>query len=430
MLYKHHEHRCNELYVNSSSNDTGNREAFLLFLIQPAIALFYAIKNYKALYAKNIIWLFTIFYGVTFAITPDSTSDCVRYANQLMMMNEAGWNLNRIISNLYASGSRTFDLYQPITTFFVSRFTANYHLLFGVFGFVLGYIYSRNIWYLLNWVQGKLKPVSILLIVLFAFIVGINSGINGVRFWTATHLFFFGLIRYIFEKKNKYLFIAALASLFHFSFLLPTAIMISYVVLGNRLTIYFILFIISFFISEFDFGIIRKAVGILPDVFTERTESYIGEGAELRVSSGLSGGVSWFLVWAGLGLRYSILILASYLFFYKRKYLPVSYHHLFAAGLFFYGTFNIIGNIPSVGRFLSLAAMLLFSLFFLVAQNFDNRNYIRLISVTSPFLILFIIVELRHFSSSANYLLFFANPLVAPFIESDTSIWSFIIQLL
>ena len=406
------------------------REAYLLFILQPAIALFYAIKNFNAPYSKNIVWLFTIFYGITFAITPDSTSDCVSYSKQLVMMHETEFNISMLISNLYASGSRTFDIYQPFTTFFVSRFTGNYHVLFGVFGVVLGYLYSRNIWYLLDKVNAKLKPVSVLLIVLFAFIVGINSGINGVRFWTATHLFFFGLIRYVFEKKFKFILIAALASLFHFSFLLPTAIMMFYILFGNRIIIYFILFVVSFFIYDIDFGIIRKAVGILPDAFTERTESYIGEGAELKVSAGTFNQQPWYLVYAGMGLHYSIFLIVCYIFLFERKHLPTLYLHLFAAGIFFYGIFNSIGIVPSAGRFLSLAAMLLFSLFFLLAQNYENYKFNRLIFVTSPFLVLFIIVALRRFTSTANYLLFLANPLIAPFIESDTSIWSFIDRVL
>jgi hypothetical protein len=409
--------------TTSQTGSQSSKYAYLLFLIQPAITLALAIRNYRASWAKNIVWLFTIFYGLTFAISPDSGADSVRYRDTLIMMHLGDWDFSTMFSLLYADGSRYVDIYQPLLTFIVSRFTDNYQVLFALFGFFLGYLYSRNIWYLLERAGDRLKPVSVLLIVVFAFIVGISSGINGVRFWTATHLFFFGLLPYLVENKKSGVWIAASASLVHFTFLLPTAVLLIYMVVGNRKTIYFAIFVASFVISEIDMQIVRDALSYLPGIFQDRTYAYTSEGMLQRASSDRI----WFLEWSALWFKYTIAALAVYLFIYNRSMLsnPV-YLRLFSAGLLFYGVFNILSHIPSVGRFLSLAAMVLFALFFWVVQHQKDRNFEWLIYIAAPGLLLYLAVSVRMFMEWASYLVLIANPVLALFMDHEMGLYDFI----
>ncbi len=133
---------------------------FILFLIQPFFLLLLSFRNYRKDWAKNALWLFVIFYGLTFAISPHSSADSVRYAQRLADMHSAGWDLNLLLYQLYAvDGFR--DLYSPLATFLVSRFTDNYNILFGVFG-VAFFFYSRNIWMLIGRVEHKLALYGIL----------------------------------------------------------------------------------------------------------------------------------------------------------------------------------------------------------------------------------------------------------------------------
>ena len=432
-----------KIFANSYSSEIGvgrqekgNKSQTMrvgfLFLLQPFLSLLMALKNYKADWSKNVIWAIVAFYGLTFAISTEATSDSVRYAQRLAEMYASGWNISEIIARMYVVGEFR-DIYQPLMTFIVSRFTENYNILFAAFGFVLGYFYSRNIWILIEYFDKSLNRYSVFLLVVFSLIVTISSGINGVRMWTGAHVFIFGILQYLLLGKNvRGILIAASAILFHFSYIVPVVLLVGYYVVGNRLIIYYCIFVASFFINELDFEFGRQLASYLPLVFEDRTQMYIGEGRELRMlESAGSRSQPWFLVWNSILFNYTIFLLVSYLVIFKRNVIRESpYYSLFAVGILFYGVFNILGYYPSVGRFLNPSSMLLFGSFVLHMQSFNDKNFKKLVLFTSPALILFIILRIRSMMNSMSYLFVFGNPFIAPFMETDMGLYEFIRQFI
>ncbi|MCC5927638.1 MAG: hypothetical protein JJU28_00180 [Cyclobacteriaceae bacterium] len=428
--YQKRVERLQKQSIDNSTDLSGNVKVIFLFLVQPFVLFLFSLRKYKANWAKNALWLFTFFYGLTFAISPDSSADSVQYAQRLVDMHSYGWDLNRIFVTVYAvDGFR--DIFQPLLTFIVSRFTDNYTILFGLFGLFLGYFYSRNIWTLIEYSGDRLNMYGVLLLAVFAFIVSISSGINGVRMWTGAHVFIFGCFRYLLDNKQNGLLIAASATLVHFAYIVPSLLLLGYMLVGNRLFIYYVIFVISYFISELDFEIARQMAVFLPEVFREGTTGYISEAVERRVQAGvgLQRERSWFLVWNSILFPLSIFLMVSYIFLFKRKVIQGTIaENLFGAGLLFYGVFNILGYYPSVHRYLSPAAMLLFAFFFLYVQHQKDRNFRWLILIVSPALLLYLAINFRLLLEFASFLWFIGNPILVPFIDADMGLYEFIRQ--
>ncbi|MEX0719967.1 MAG: EpsG family protein [Balneolaceae bacterium] len=418
--------RAQKISSNTDNKHFSKAAAYAIFLVWPFFALLAAIKSYRKNWAKNIVWAFTFFYGMTFIILADSLADSVRYAEQLEIMHKGGWTLPYFISQLFAIGGFE-DIYQPLLTFIVSRFTDNYSVLFAIFGFVLGYFYSRNVWYLIDYSKKKIGLAAILLILVFAFTIHIGFGINGVRMWTASHIFIFGLFKYLLEQKKSGLWFICSTFLVHFSFIAPIVIFLSYLFMGNKVYIYFGIVVLSLFINQLDFELGRSLLSFLPNIYSEAANPYVSYATEERVLSSSSGDDPWFYVWGRLLFKWSILIMGSYILFYQKAiFNNERIKSLFSFGLLLYGIFNILSYFPSVGRFLSIANMLLLAVYILLLCNLNDKKYNMLILLLSPGLLLFLAFQVRMFLEYPSYLMVLGNPFIVPFVEVETNIYSII----
>src|SRR5699024_1023376 len=114
---------------------------------------------------------------------------------------------------------------------------------------IYGFFFSRNIWYVMERLEGKIRPATILLFSCFCLVMPFWF-INGFRMWTAAHIFIYGLLPYLFEGRKSGLVIAVLSILVHYAFIVPVGVLFAYLLLGNRLIIYFLFFVTTFFVSE------------------------------------------------------------------------------------------------------------------------------------------------------------------------------------
>ncbi len=128
---------------------------YLFFIFWPFGTLLYAIKNYREVWARNIAWLYTAYFGFTFVI-PSSGADASRYAGALRMMSGSSFGLKDLFSSYMSEDSGVLDIAQRLVTFIVAKFTVDYRFLFAVFGVFMGYFLSRIIWYLTDRAPGKL----------------------------------------------------------------------------------------------------------------------------------------------------------------------------------------------------------------------------------------------------------------------------------
>lgn len=400
-----------------------SRSAFLLFFISPFLALLSAIFSYRSGWAQNIAWGFVVFYGFTMSIS-NTWLDANRYRDKFLVMAQGQESLSEFIPQLYSTESGYTDVVQPFTSFLVSKFTSNYRIFFAVLGFIFGYFYSRNIWFLLKKQEHRLKLGNAILLITFACIIGFWN-LNGFRFWTAAHVFFFGSFSYFSTGKIKGVFIAIFSALIHFSFLFPIAILILYWVFGNRLQFYFWLFLISLFISELDLNMVNQYLtDFLPDVFNKKVNSYtdvdyaISREKQLEVTS-------WHVAYYGNVLKWTLVSFIFLIWFKSIKSIRGSNFLLsiFSFSLLIAACSNVAGLIPSGNRFVVLSNLFLCAAVFLFFQYTPRKQLVhKIMPLAVPALIFYCLVAIRTGLDTLGVMTILGNPILALFGNIDTAL--------
>ena len=410
----------------SSVNNNNGKSSILLFLVWPFFTLVYALRNYRAAWAKNITWLFVIFFGVTMTVSDvgEVTKDANRYRSNFIEMAGRQLDFSEVTSTLYNEEDQKLDVIEPVIVFLLSRITDNYHILFGVFGLIFGFFYSRNIWYLIERCNGKIEPFNILLLASFAFVVGFWE-INGFRFWCATHIFLYGALPFLFEGKRKYLWFSVLASFMHFSYLLPVGILGLYILAGNRTYLYFILFIATFFIKELNISQVSELLtNNLPAIFQPKVKSYTNVDYIEGLSEQLEK-VNWYVTMYMDALKWSVALLLTAIFFTGKKLWSSNkqFNNLFSFSLLIYSVANIFSLLPSGGRFQSLAYLFAVAFIVLYVQYAQpNRIFRRITQLAVPALLLFNIVSIRAAFDTMGVLSVLGNPVFTFFTDFNVTL--------
>lgn len=409
-----------------------NKDHWYLFLLFPFLAGVVAIKNYKASWAKNIIWAFIVFYGFTISISNESskndkTADINRYAMQVRDLYKTDLKFQDIVK-LYKD-NEDIDILKLTIAIVISRVTDSPQVLAGVFGLIFGFFFSRNIWFVIERINGKMKPVVLLLLIAYV-LVDPFWNINGFRFHTATQVFIYGLLPFIFEGKKKGIFTSALSILVHFSFMLPLGILILYSFFGNRTMIYFIFFLASIVNSGINIEALNNFISEnVPGAVADRTATYRNEEKVDEFRSGIEDPdatpVNWYMRLYTMALQWPLIVFLSILFFKRKKMALVNKRFMSSLSftLLFFGVANIMASLPSGGRFLAIATLSALPLIIFYIQDIPNEKYLtNKVMIASPALLLFIIVSIRigFLTISVNTLI--GNPLVVIFTEYNIAL--------
>lgn len=376
----------------------------------------------------NIFWLFCIFLGLTFSITSEGP-DSARYVNTLKQFHEEGVTWSEIINSVYIPGSNFVDVVQPVLTWFISLFSDNPSVLFAGFALIFGFFYSRNLWYLFDRMGGKVSLAILIFILTFALINPIWN-INGFRMYAASQVFLFGLLPYLVEDNKRRLWWSAGSILFHFSFILPVAILATYVLFRNRLNIYFIFFIVTSFINTVNLESIRELLDFLPAFLDPRVESYTDLDYAQRMAEA-SKRVNWYVPIYGEVLTYTTYLFAILIFLKGRNRLDGPLLNLFCFGIWFYAWANLASLVPSGGRFVSIANLIMvFFITLYFKENYNQQVWKVLRVISLPGLILFIIVAIRIGFDYISFATIFGNPIFALFIHDNTPLITYVKEIL
>ncbi|MBK8502219.1 MAG: hypothetical protein IPL46_08430 [Saprospiraceae bacterium] len=234
----------------------------------------------------------------------------------------------------------------------------------------MGYFYSRNIWFLIDEAKGPIKTAALPFLLLFIFLVPFWL-INGFRFWTATHMFIYGVIYLFYLKKSK---IGALAlilsALTHIAFLLPCGIVIGYFFIPKNGWLFIFILLISilflrvdliFFINMIPTSLIE---GQLPVLTNYLNEGY-AEGRAVQVES-----LNWYAKYKDLPLYiYAISTIVILVVYKIRMTQNKGWLDIFYFGVLLFSVTTILDVIPSAGRLFSVAYLFIFAAFFLLVQR-------------------------------------------------------------
>lgn len=415
---------------NRRSSDLEKKNTFYilcLFAISPVLSLLVGIRNYKASWSKNAVWLFVAFYGYTMVISNEGM-DASFYRDDFLRMAKLELGIVNLNHLLYNEEKSYVDIVQPFISFIVSRFTSDHRILFLVFGIVFGYFYSRNIWYILGKAGPGIKKENFPFIITFALIVGFWQ-INGFRMWTAAHIFFFGAIRFLEEGKKRNFLIAGFSMLVHFSFVLPIAILSIHTLFKYRVHLYFWLFFATFFISEINLTLVNNLLtNIVPDILINRVQGYTNEEYAENITQSLQQN-SWHAIFYGKALRWVIISFISIIYFRSLRLLKNDSHlfSLYCFTLLFLAVANLLSLVPSGGRFNIIASMFAVTAIIFCIQKAPKENFIlRLVPLGIPALILYCIVALRTGFDTIGVTTILGNPLIAIFTVVEIALIEFI----
>lgn len=417
-----------ENFLRDSSNMVWLKKSeslypILGFLLWPFGIMIESIRHWDRTWSKNVFWLYCVFFGFTFVIAEYGGADSDRYARQFIEFAHSNISLKELWSMFYTEGSGHIDIMSPLIMFFISRLTDNPAVLFVVFGAIIGYFYSRNIWYVLKINQGRQTLVIVLFFLTFVLINPIWN-INAFRFSAAAQVFLYGTLPYLMEGKRKYLIWSGLSILVHFTFILPVGVLGLFIVIRNRLNIYLIFFIITSFIKEVDLQWIQSTFSFLPEIFFSEILTYTNaEYSEYRRIQ--SDELPWFITFASTGIRWAVYLIVLSTFFFGREIIKKKHclKTLLSYALLLYGVANLVSLIPSGGRFFVVANTFMIPFFiFLVAELPEIGETILIKVFTVPLLIFFCLVNIRIGMDHFNLMAIIGNPISAALYSNAVSV--------
>lgn len=374
------------------------------FLIWPFGIAMEAFRQWRRPWSKNIFWLFCVFFGFTFIIDEEGGSDSDRYAQEFVAVAHSDVSFSELLNTFYDSDSDNIDIVSPLITYLVSRISDNPSVLFSVFGLLFGFFYSRNVWYVLERIDGKLTGNVILFILTFVLLNPIWY-INSFRFYFAAQILLFGALPYLLEGRKRSLIWCGFTILVHFSFLFPTAILGVFLITKNRLNIYLVFFIITSFINEINLEWVQSTLSFLPDLFFAKVLTYADpDYAESR--GRIVEELPWFITYSRIGLKWINYVIVLSVFLIGKKMLleRKDLTTLLCFSLLLFGFANIFSLIPSGSRFITVANTFMFPFFIMFFTAFPKIGNLFFIKVFStPLLILFCLLAIRigmdHFSA-------------------------------
>lgn len=395
---------------------------WIVFFLQPFLTLLYYLSRYRNPFSKNIIWFFTIYFSATIAIGVESQgSDINVYMADVELMSEVK-DLDGVIAFYENSGE--VDVFRTFFAFLISRITQNGYIYIIFLGAIFGYFYSRNLWMVIEVTKGKFKPYLIPLVFCLFLVIPIwNMG--GFRFWTAAHIFLFGLLGYFLKNSKKSLiWIFVVPFIFHYAFIVPCIVVFLYLIAGNRLNFYFYLFLISIVLGEINLSKFNAFIETyMPQELVDRSSSYrLDEKVEeYRLGVGLDN-VVWYAKYLKYFLNWPVYSFLIITFLYYRKQITKKpLLNLFNFTLLFYTFANFSSSLPSGSRYLDIAAFLALSFFIVLIQN-DNRvntNLVKIIKVSTPILLIFIVIQFRQSLYLTSVFTLIGNPITAIFLIGD-----------
>ena len=414
-----------------------SQDRLLLFLLWPFAALIAALKNFRQPQARNIFWLFCVFFGFVFIYEDPALgkfgADSARYAAELIELHNAEEPLSfgMLLKSFYNPNSQEVDIYQALVTWFVSVFTDDPRVLFAFFAGIFGFFYSRNLWMVFDRVK---RPVTVLIFLFMIYLALINPiwNINGVRMWTAAQVFIYGVLIYLLQSDKKGLYWVAASVLFHFSFMLPAGIFFVWIFLPRNINIYLVLYFITAFFYEINLLEARNLLSFLPPLFQPRVEGYTNE-AYAEVLQAAKQVSAFHVKTAGLLTNWVMYGWILILFVKHREwkiFMPQT-NNLFSLALLLGAFANIASGVPSGARYQVLSGFLFVVIIIILISHPKEFIYFpRLSLLTIPLLAYIVIFKIRMGLDYTGILTFVGNPIFAIFVENRIPLIDFIKRIL
>lgn len=395
--------------------NTNQSLGVISFLIAPVISLYLAIKNFKAPWAKNLVWAFTAFYAYHF-IPPNEGADIREYIAQFNHYIYQDFSLKSLFALQYSEGSSRLDILEPLLAYMLSRVTTNYKILLLFYGIIYGFFYSRNIWYILDELKGKIKLPAFFILSLLLMTIGLWY-MNGFRFWCAAHMYIYATYRFVFLKRNKAVFLLLISPLMHIGMALPVLVSLIFRFIKIPVKTIFILFLLTAFVTELNWAFINDTmIAFIPGIFQPKLIQYTSDAYIQSVNNRLATyGVFYHL--SRIMALYFTVLFAVVLYVNRSMFINTGLYQVFIFLLFFGIFSNLLSQMPSGDRYSSITTFFLLGSMMIFFQNYRYFKLKRILAVSLPFCLLLALYQFRIIglqTFSIHHLI--NNPVISIFI--------------
>lgn len=428
----------------AQSGNNNKTTATVLTLFFPFGGLIYTLSHWRESWAKNTFWLACIYLGAVLIYWPEGTilgagSDGGRIVMRLMDWYHSSITLNDIF-NGYLVDQDKMDLFQPLLTYFISRFTDNGHFFFAIYAFAFGFFYSRNIWYILEKFPNK-KLGNLFILVTLYFLICPITQINGGRMWLAMHVCVYAMMPYILERDRSKIWWVLVTPLIHFSYLYVALFAVIWSLLPYRLKsqsslfLYtgMLLFVSSLLINTVNLNSVSSILAeYSPESFEQRIETYVNQDVAIDTAERRALN-NWYVAASGNLKHWSfnLLLLLMLPCLRRNSEKNSKLMHLFVFALFLSSFSNIMALIPSGGRFQVLSQMFKVPLILLLVMNIPNNDVFRkYVKVATIFLLIPLVVDFRKLFDFYSITAILGNYITVFFWENNVPLIDYVKQLL
>jgi hypothetical protein len=415
---------------------------YFLFFIWPFASFLLAAGRIVSKQYQGVILLFSFLFGYSVYLY---SGDILDYERSFYQVHDYSWDdflylISHVLSadklNHYTTNTvnQQPDIYALTLQFLVSRFTDNPRWFWAIVSLLYTYIFLKFI----NEVALQIKwtnkwPQKIFFLYL-ALVIPFYVGVTGVRFWTALFFFMVFAMRYVRTNELKYIFIAALSTVIHYSFLVPLVLLFAYryIKISRVLTIFLVLLSLTYFSLSSN----TQMLGAIQSNLTFFGETTIGSRAEgysdveifgQRIEK--SSGANWYKQLQPQALHYFLTIVFLLEFFGLFKWRSNAFlDRLYPFIIIFFCLALLSFSLGSIGRFKNIFYLAtLFRYTALCGLNPDSRSLRNLSYIIVPILFLHVMVSFRGGFYYVDPLLLIGNPVVLFLVQSGQSLSEFLI---
>lgn len=384
------------------------------FLFWPLLAFIISVFNLRLKTSFVYIFFFLGFYGFNFIYTNESM-DSYRYAQEYLMMAES--------SLMEVDFSKYKDYLIPLLTFFVSRVTWDPHYLFAAYALFFGFFYLKSLRLFVRKYFSNPDLNKLIIIVCIALVIPIHQ-INGIRFWSASWIFFYFGYLAIVQNKKKFILFSYLACLVHVVFIFPCVLLSSFFVLKDRKSIVFLLLIASIVVPTLvDIpGLFIKYSSVTDGVREESLVTYASE-VYIEQRNEVIGRFPWFVRWKTRGLFYTLL----FLLFLPRYKLTTVGKRLYLFCLYLLSLISVTSDLQSFGgRFKILWFLFVLAFLYHLYEHPIRRDESSRMGrlrpgtlMLIPPMMLYSAVDFRVASETFNAFMLIGNPFTSFFLDIE-----------
>ena len=341
-----------------------------LFIFWPFLAFLNSLRNFRLVSAKYFIVLFLGLYGYTFIFVKGH--DSIHYVQEFFRFSDLTFGEFLLENNSYNSeDSSSLDFVIPFISYILSKITNNYHILFAIFALLYGtiYILSINIFYK---IYSKSKNTNILFLLSFFILILPIFEINGIRFWFATWIFFYGSYFVVKNKDYRYLILTLSSCFVHFAFTSPNILLIIFLLTGATVELYYPVLVLSFLIPDIVFNYLDTILSFFSLSISKKASLYTNLNNIESLNFELNK-TRFFLRYIS-DLIYWYCIGSVFVFFLSRKHfiMDVYEKRIYSFLILLLSFVNFLSVIASGSRFRVL--FYLFTFAFLIMVNAKIRS--------------------------------------------------------